>query len=754
MRKETTFVLAGVTALMLGFIVFYEQGTLSSGELESRRGQVLDRLVRSRVHRIRLERAGELVVELERDREAEETLDTFDVGSWRLTAPVTGSADPDAIDSLLLACEGLSARRTLEHPSAEDRTQFGLDAPRIVLTLEVADETQVVHVGAHDDGLDADYVEVLGTDRVHLVGEDFFEALDQPTTQFRSRELFEDLATRDVTALRIRYAHPGADATEAQLAFRERRWVASAPFEGWARQSAVTGAVDALVDARVARYLDDAASLVETPRVALTLTLKERDGEGRDTGRLREETVRVGEVCESQPSDEGAELLAVRVGDGPVVCVAGRMLEALLASEPMLRETRLLAATDDQVERFVLGRGAADGSAPVLEVRRDEDRWELREGDTSRAADAAAVSEYLTALHTAEAESFEPAADENLAARGLDAPRMRLRFYRSDQDDLVESIDVGASDTVGVWVRRGAEPVIARFVGDVEALLDPSALRFRARDVITREADDVLSFSIVRDGIEERLATENGAWRIEAPSASSADRIATRDLVRALTSLRAARWVADEETPAMGFAAPRYRVHLTMREPVAPSDESGEEGADAGTPQPTSLDLLVGGATDGGAFARLETERSVFVLSTDVLEAISQPLLDRELVALDTSSATRITLTVLSSTVVLDRSDGGWSSGGRVAAPDATAAFLERLRSLRARRVLGYTDATSLSSPQIVLAVDGPGGTRRLEIGGITGAGADAQAPAFVSDVGAMFALSPDIVDAVASYRP
>ena len=753
MKKETTFVLAGIVAVMLGFIVFYEQGTLSSGELESRRGQVLDRFVRARVHHIRVERGEEVVVDLVRDEEAEETLDTFDVGTWRLAAPVTGAADPDAIDSLLLACEALSARRTIEHPSAEDRARFGLDAPRVVLTLEVADETQVVRVGAHDDGLDADYVEVVGLDRVHLVGQDFFEALDQSTDQFRSKELFDELAARDVTAMTLRYAHEGAEATEARVALVDHRWVASVPFRGWARHGVVLGIVDGLLDAHVARYVHEGGeALVGSSTVTLTMTTKERDAEGRDTGRLRERTVVVGARCEAQATDEGVELLSVRVGDGAVVCVARQALETLLGSESTLRETRLVAANDDQVERLVFGLDATGSTDAVLEVRRDEDRWVLREGDTSRAADAQAVSEFLAALHTAEAESFEDVSEASLAARGLDAPRMRLRVHRSDDESIVEFIDVGAVDTVGVWVRRGEEPVLARYVGDVDELLVPNGLRFRARDVITREADDVVGLSITRDGVEERPATENGAWRIEAPHALAADRIATRDAVRALTSLRAVRWVGDEVDASMGLATPRLRVHLTMREPATPDD--GDDAPDAGAQLPTSIDLLVGSPTDGGAFAKLESEAAVFVLSGEILDALSHPLLDREIVALDTSNATRITLTVRGTSVVIDRREGEWRSADAVAAPDATDAFLERLRSLRARGVLAYGDRPSFANAEIVVVVESPSGTRRLEVGGTTGEGDAAFAPARVSDVSAELQLSPEIVGAIASYRP
>jgi hypothetical protein len=104
--------------------------------------------------------------------------------------------------------------------------------------------------------------------------------------------------------------------------------------------------------------------------------------------------------------------------------------------------------------------------------------------------------------------------------------------------------------------------------------------------------------------------------------------------------------------------------------------------------------------------------------------------------------------------VVIEQRDGSWRSGESIAAPDATDAFLERLRSLRARGVLAYGERASFSAAEIVVAVESPGGTRRLEVGGTTGEGENAFAPARVSDVNAELQLSPEIVGAIASYRP
>ncbi len=766
MRKQTVFALAAIAAALLIFIVVYEQHTLSSGEIEDRSGQVLQRFVRSRTHGIRIERGGVLIVDLERDTAAAETLDTFDVGRWRLTAPVQAAADTSAVDAILSACEALSARRSLEAPSDADRAAFGLDEPRLVLTLRVADETQVVRIGRDDEQLGGTYVEVQGSGRVDVVGRDFFEALDQSTDHFRSRALFDDLVQRDVTAMTLAATDEAGARFEARLALREHRWYASAPFEGWARASTIKGILDALIDARASRFLADGGeALLADPRARITLSVRGRDPEGRDTGRIDSIEVTIFAACpaahgaaadapaseDEAPSDPSR---AVRVGEGPIVCVPSSQLEAVFRAEPRLRELRLVSVDADHIERFLFATPSGRSEQVSLELRREGERWQLREPNVEpAAADDEAVSTYLSALRALDAESFAPADAATLASRGLDRPRLRLRFHHTD-GETIEYVDVGASDTVGVWVRRGDEPSIARYPLTIEELLTATPLRFRSRAVLAREADDVVGLSITRGAVEERIASEDGAWRVVAPLTAPADRVATRELIRALVTLRAARWVGAHEEPAYGLARPSLRVHIELREPR--DEAGGSESAGASTPPAdarTAIDLEVGGETDGGAFARIVGERDVFVLPEETLEALRRPLLDRELVALDTTNATSVRLTLDGVVSEIAQRDGVWVHGDVPAAPDATSAFLERLRSLRARSVVSYGHEPAFE-PQLVLEVRSGDEVRSLAVGAIEGAQESASALARVSGLDATFRLSADSVRAMASYRP
>lgn len=740
MSKRTTLTLAAITAAMLAFIALYERHTLSSGELEARRGRVLDRLVRGRVHRIVLRRGGETVLAMVRDRDAEETLDTFDVGTWRITQPLEVAADADAVDGLILACEGLSARRSFEEVGSEDRARFGVDSPRLELELGVANETQRVRVGAEDERLGGVYVEVVESGRVYLVGRDFFEALDHGVDHFRSKEIVRNLAIRDVTAVELEVGR-GESIRRADLVLEDRRWRARAPFEGWARKSTVDALLDALVDSRAARFPDDEAALFASPSATVAVRARDRDERGRETGRVRTLRVVLGSTC-AGASDERGELLAVRVDEEPAACVPERALRIVFEAMDTLRETRLAWATEDQVERVLLAtRG---GSAREIELRREGSEWVLTEHGESQPAEASAVAEYLRALREHEAEAFEPASEENLRRFGLAEPLARVRLHRSDVDGLVETIDVGNEDTVGIWVRRSDEPVIARYVGQAAELLHATSLRFRSRKVVDREADDVVGISIVRAGVEERLVSDGGVWRIEAPHALAADRVAVRDLVRSLTGLRAIRW--EPPDAARRFGEPRLRVVLRFRESASDPD--------AGSPRPTVIEIAVGARVDGGALARLGADGDVFVLSEEILPSLERPLVDRELLALDSSEATRIALTTREGTVVIERTDASapWTSGGRTAAPDATERFVDRLRSLRARGVRTY--GGEIPSPRLTVEITSRTGQRRLRIGSTSGEGSAAVAPAVVDGVPVTFELGEEVVEAIAGYRP
>lgn len=743
MSKQATWALAAIAAVMLAFIVFYEQHTISSGELESRRGQVLNRFLRDRVTEVTLTRGGDLVASMRRDTSEEETLDTMNVGTWALTAPVTGEVDTNALDALFLACDSVSARRTIEGVTDADRATFGLDAPRLILTLQVADERQVVRVGGDEAGTEGVFVEVEGTNAVHIVGHDFFEALDRTTDDFRSKRIVPDFIPREVRRFALTQASPTGP-VETRIEAHGGRMRATAPFEGWVRASALDAMFDALLDARATSFLPDAqASLVASPELTVVVTRQQEDRPEITN------TVRIGAACAE------ATQVAVRVDEGSVACVERASLSALFDAQAQLRETRLLMSSEDQAERIEVREGTN-----IVDVQLNGEDWVLRHGTTQSNSDQTSVHDFVRQLRAQNADAYLPASNENLTAHGLTTPRGNLLLRRADAA-YVETIDIGALDTTGVWVRRGDEAVIAHFAAPAPALLTPDATRFRSRELVRRDVADATALTITRGGVEERLGFANDTWRIESPAQLAADRVATRDLIAQLAALHAVRWVPADETPAL--TPERFRVQLTFSPPHAEGeDEHGHdhehegeevERDDSPAAQITSVDLRIGAATEGGAFARLGegAEGSTFVISTELVDALTRPLADRELLAINSSDATQLEVhDIDGTTFTLSRGDNGWMAGDRAPATDATAAFMERLRSLRARAVVDYAPADAFTEATWSVAVTTPSGVTRLELGAVDGDEVTVRS----SGAPVEMRLSAETARALREYRP
>ena len=745
MSKQATWALATIAAVMLAFIVLYEQNTISSGELESRRGQVLNRFLRDRVTEVTLTRGDEMVASMRRDTSEEETLDTMNVGTWSLTEPVMGEVDTDALDALFLACDAVSARRTIEGVTDADRATFGLDAPRLVLTLQVADERQVVRVGGDEAGTEGVFVEVEGTNAVHIVGRDFFEALDQTTDHFRSKRVVPDFIPREVQRFVLTQTSPTGP-VETRIEAHGGRMRATAPFAGWVRASALDAMFDALLDARATSFLPDAqASLVASPELTIAITRQQEDHPETTN------TIRIGALC---PDPESVRV-AVRVDEGSVACVERASLSALFDAQAQLRETRLLMSSEDQAERIEVREGTN-----IVDVQLTGEDWALRHGTTQSNSDQTSVHDFVRQLRAQEADAYLPASDENLAAHGLATPRGTLLLQRADAA-YRETVDIGELDTTGVWVRRGDEAVIAHFAAPAPALLTPDATRFRSRELVRRDVADATALTITRGGVEERLGFANDTWRIESPAQLAADRVATRDLIAQLAALHAVRWLPADETPAL--TPERFRVQLTFNPPSAEGE--GEDGHDhehegeeverddSPAAQITSIDLRIGAATEGGAFARLAegTDGSTFVIPTELALALTRPLADRELLAINSSDATQLEVhDVDGTTFTLTRGDNGWMAGDRAPATDATAAFMERLRSLRARAVVDYAPADAFTEATWSVAVTTPSGVTRLELGAVDGEEVTARS----SGAPVEMRLSAETARALREYRP
>jgi hypothetical protein len=704
MTRTSTTILGALALALFAFIVLYERKTLTTSELRGAQNQLLERFVRSRVDGVEIERNGELAAKLRREREGDEDM----LGTWRIVAPFEAAADDDAVSSLLGAIQYAAARRTLEDPSAEDRTRFGLDEPRVVARFEVADEVIEVRFGS-DDPTGAG-VYMATDDLVHVVGRDVFEALDRDAGAFRSKRLVEQgvLAAKSVRVIR------GETATE--LSRTETGWRVT--IEGGAVLAA-----SAKVEELLSAFNDLEAESFESD-VALGETFLRVEATTDREGREETNVLVVGAPC----GDRGEERYA-QVDDGAIACVLTSRLDPLLADPNALREDRPSTISDLEVASMTL---ALDGT--TLRITRDSGAWKFALEGGGRSAEGEADDEafaaWLREIRQARATSFAPIAQ--LEPYGLTRPRGRLEL--TDTEGTREVLEIGAASTEGLFVRRAEEPQVMVLPIAAEALLVPSTLRLRATRLWEHAEREVRRVVIARGRAREVLERDDRGLTIVEPLRVRADRDRSERLTRALARLDVTRFVAESASSEHGLAAPRFVIEVTL---------DPEEG------EPIAKTVRVGAATDGGAFGQVEGDAVVVVLPEELVGELTDTFVDRSFLATPLREVESVRVVLDGRERTLAWNGTVFSEGGEPLERGLSERLASAIEGLRATRVGPYGPAAvadGLAPPRArVLVTRGAGAEPReleVRIGAPTGVESTAHVRRADLEVGATVAES------------
>lgn len=740
-HKRTTFVLMAVAVALMSYIVFYEQHTLSTGEVAERRSQVLPRLVRDRVERIQIDRGDEtLVMVRERAEEGE-------LGEWRLEEPVRDEADQEAVSSMLGSLEWAAARRTLEDTSAVDRTGWGLDEPRVRVSVRVANEDLQFAIGGEEATTRGVWMRLSDENTVHVVGLDVFEAVDHDAGHFRSKDLFRDIGEQEVS--RVELAGAGPDRV---IEKRDGRFWLLEPVRMHASAGRTDALVQAIVELSAARFVEgDAAELLAESSLMVVVRAGQ-DAEAEETRLV------VGGVCAEHASERYG-----RIDEGPLVCIPATALDAFEVSAEDFRELRAVTAPDHEVAGVVLAT-----SAGTLTVTDSEDEgwrftFEGGSGDSSGAVDEEALSEWLRELRGARAGTVVPLPDDAaLAGVGLDEPAGTLTLQgRGDAEDRV--LRIGGTALEGVFVQRGDEPVALSLDREALELLTPSAIRLRGRNLITDRLESAVELRIRRAGIEERVVRTDDLFAVQEPLEVSADPGRVSSLLRRLAALSAVRFEAPAALASHGLANPRLEVTVRF-EGALPSDddEAEHEGESTEEPAPRAYTLQIGAETTDGAFARLEGDPAVFLVPGTLVADLEEPLVSRVLLGTDRDYVDDLSLTTPGGRFELHHDGRAFVMPDGAPDRDRTDALLDAIERLRAAGVSRYgapEPADGLDAPRLTLwvrrdAEADPPREYTLLFGAEVGEGDDARVHVRREDLAVGFFVLRSAVAPILDYEP
>jgi hypothetical protein len=581
MSQRAVWILAALTALLVGYVFLFERTSITSKELDQRQGRVLSAFVRDRVDRLELQRAGKTLV-LER-----KPLEDGTLGSWKLLEPVASEADQDAVDQVLGELEWLSARRTLQNLTAADEKAFGLSAPRYRIWYRAGGERHLLAVGNADVHSQGVYVRTEDTTQAFVVPKTLTEALDHPVGHFRDKQILSGLVM--AWARKVELDHGSAKLLLTRADATARWWFEAVEAPGSAQQGGsepmlrgyadghrIDNLLSALQDLKAARYLEEGPLLtgakVALAKPELAVRVSIIPDEKREDQAARMVELRVAGAC----PDHGKERL-VQAGDkGPVLCVAEEALKPFEGEFASFRESALLGVEPSQVEAFELSAGERK-----LSLKRDGENW-LSQGKEQ--VDREAVESWLASLASTRASSFAA------LRQGKPTARLLLTLAGAKQEALVT---FAPEPDGAVPVQRGEEPLLAIFAGGLADALDPAPGRFTSLSPwAEQQPSEFGSVEARSDGLTRSLALVGGVWSIAGKALAPDAELRVRELVKTLLKTRALAYVSEKPRPEHGLGATRSSVVLNRK----------------ATPEkPTSpLQLELGADSAHGLYARFD----------------------------------------------------------------------------------------------------------------------------------------------------
>jgi hypothetical protein len=584
---RTSIVLVVVAVSLLGFIWFFERGSMSTTERELRKGRVVDNFVKDKVSRLELQRHGVTTVLVKAEPDPK---DPLDLGGWQVEAPYRARADSSEIESLLGALEWAEARRSLGDAKGDDAQKFGLDAPRYRVRFAAGREQGGFSIGARAADGQGAYLKPRSSDAVYVVGSELLEALEHEPEDFHDKSLHDGLTVLTTQQLEVQGSGRSWKLANKQGFF----WLDTT----LASTDEVKAVVDVLDALRSTRFVAEKAKPefgLDQPRLNVQLDSLVYDPAHKGKQQTERFSLLIGGSC-AKHADESY----IEVGTRGVYCASNAELAKLERTPEQLRETRVLPLTDDAISGVELRDKDRELTLSTVE---SATRYRLAQGGKelkSGVADPEALKGWYAGLRALRISGF--------TARDGAAPALtgrQVTFQRSAKDEAAYQLQLDASQQ---HATRMTEPTLLELPPTAAALLSPMAAHFRAKRVLDEDESKLTSITVRGAGrAQEQIEKTGSDYRLVAPIQGPASRRTVDELARLFSKLEALSFEADAALPEHGLSEPNRTLTV---------DYSG--GADNKT-KARQHTLFVGAkASDLGHYARLDDDPTVFVVSNAI----------------------------------------------------------------------------------------------------------------------------------------
>ncbi|MGH9340768.1 MAG: DUF4340 domain-containing protein [Acidobacteriota bacterium] len=352
--KRVVLLLAAFVALGL-FVYFYE----IEGEKERQEAQELEESL------FRVEEEGITFVQIKRPEEPDVLLEKQQ-DQWVLKQPIETGADQTTVDSLLSDIAAAKTERSLPE-SEQSLQQYGLDEPRLTLSVRAGDETRKLLVGNEDFTGNSIYVRFEDDPTVYLTSDSILTTADKELLDWRDKKV---LAFDRRQVQKIEIQRPSGTLV---LEKEGESWRLEEPIEEAADEATVGTLLSTLEFAQAETFVSEEAQNLEQYGLAnARIAVRLREG-GQDQWKVLE-------LGEKQ--DEN--YLARNPDRSEVFTLKADVYDKLTQDLWQFRNRDLVTVSQDEVKQIAIRR---EGH-PEIVIRREDTRWILEQPQSQEGKEA------------------------------------------------------------------------------------------------------------------------------------------------------------------------------------------------------------------------------------------------------------------------------------------------------------------------------------------------------------------------------
>lgn len=588
MKAKTTLILLVTTALLFGYMYFYEKKLPSSDEAK-RQAQNVVNISTDKIEGMVIQN-GDDKIELRRNDK-----------KWRLESPIKDQADASLIDNALSEIESWQKDAAISPKEMEaDKNrlnEYGLNKPRLRLKLSGPEAPPEILFGK-DAALEGKmYVRFENAKETYVVSQSVRKAIDKKPDDFRDKKL-TDLNTAQVMRLIVK-----STAGEMELERKSDHWDLVRPLRARGDEQRIGDLIAQITTARIQQFVaDDRGDLhpygLTEPRGAITLF-----GENDKQGQM----LQIGAVPDKQKDQ-----LYVRSASRGFVYTLPKKVEEVLNAKPNDLRDRHLAHIDTNIlDRLTID---AAGKGKTILARKGED-WTIVSRNNAP-ANSAEVRRLIETVNNEQVTKFVADVASNLPQYGLDKPPLQITFSSFASENTAETkagehpfatIAFGKTEGDSVYARVGDEPFILAvrraFVESIYA--DPAQWQDLA--VFNFKQEEIHRLSVKTDKEQTVVRGPNKQWKWVSGD-GPVNQTNVQSLLNTLAKLRALRWAAP--APAQGLDKPALTITFTTS-----TDDKAVHKLTIGAP-----------GSDGITFARVDEREGSFVINHPDLNGLKLPL--------------------------------------------------------------------------------------------------------------------------------